>query len=358
MTGAIHIRFPIAVANTIPVGDAPADSSFTTHPNRQLKICVLQFVPWPRLAQTVIATMAFASLVVAQGRGRIVEASSLLGGPLYRTEPDGDARRQMESQLAVARAARDRAPDDANAIIEVGRRLASLGQYRDAIATFSESIRTHPGDPRMYHNRGHRFLTLRRLPEAIRDLERGVQLATGGDDQPEPDARPNAPGTPTGTLQSNLWFHLGLARYFSGDFEGAARDHRQCLAAAKSPDMQVAASHWLYMALRRLGQDSAAARVLTPVRRDMGVVESGAYHRLLLFYRGDLPVDSLLTGGGGALTNVTTGYGVANWHLGNGRRDEAVALFRRILDARSQWPAFGYLAAEAEAKRLGLGAPR
>ena len=44
--------------------------------------------------------------------------------------------------------------------------------------------------------------------------------------------------------------------------------------------------------------------------------------------------------------------GVGNWHLYNGRRDEAVSAFRQVLTS-DQWPAFGYIAAEADLKRLG-----
>jgi hypothetical protein len=76
-------------------------------------------------------------------------------------------------------------------------------------------------------------------------------------------------------------------------------------------------------------------------------------------YKGALPVDSILpsgTGEGASVADVTTAYGVANWHLYNGRRDEAVRLFRRIIASR-QWGAFGYIAAEAELARMGYAKP-
>ena len=49
---------------------------------------------------------------------------------------------------------------------------------------------------------------------------------------------------------------------------------------------------------------------------------------------------------------MTTAYGVGNWHLYNGRRAEAEAIFARILEAKSQWASFGYLASEAELARM------
>jgi hypothetical protein len=52
-------------------------------------------------------------------------------------------------------------------------------------------------------------------------------------------------------------------------------------------------------------------------------------------------------GDAGSLDFATVAYGVANWHLYNGRTDEAEALFRRIVEA-GNWPSFGHMAAEAE----------
>jgi hypothetical protein len=54
-----------------------------------------------------------------------------------------------------------------------------------------------------------------------------------------------------------------------------------------------------------------------------------------------------------SVTDATAAYGVGNWHLYNGRRAEAEAIFRRIL-AGGQWGAFGFIAAEREM----VGGPR
>jgi hypothetical protein len=85
----------------------------------------------------------------------------------------------------------------------------------------------------------------------------------------------------------------------------------------------------------------------------MDVIENQAYYRLLLLYKGELPLDSVLTVGPTgemSVTDATAAYGVGNWHLYNGRRADAERVFRRIL-AGGQWGAFGYIAAEAELAR-------
>lgn len=281
------------------------------------------------------------------------EAVSLLGDTLVAPPLSDSLRSARERQLADAQTAYAR-DSTADALIWVGRRAAYLGRYRDAVDLFTAGISRFPEDARFYRHRGHRYITLRRFDLAIADLERGASLAAGQPDQVEPDGLPNARHTPTSTLQSNIWYHLGLAYYLQGDFPNALRVYRECLAVSKNPDMLVATSNWLYLTLRRLNGMAEAAQVLSPIRRDLDIIENRAYHRLLLLYQGELPPDSLLglsPAGEPSLEDVTTAYGVGAWHLVNGRQGDAERIFRAIVGARGQWAAFGYLAAEAELAR-------
>lgn len=276
------------------------------------------------------------------------EAMSLLGQPLFAPEIPAETRAAMEQHLAEARARYDANPDDADAIIWLGRRLAYLGYYRDAIDVFSEGIRKHPGDARMYRHRGHRFITTRQMSRAVSDLETAAELMRDRPDEVEPDGQPNRYGIPTSTLKSNIWYHLALAHYLKHDFESALAVWRRAVDAADNDDMLVASADWLYMTLRRLGQDAEAAAVLERIRPDMRILENDAYHRRLLMYKGLIPPDSVMPANTqDAVQLATYGYGIANWHLYGGDRYTAEVLFRRILGGPN-WAAFGYIAAEAE----------
>ena len=59
------------------------------------------------------------------------------------------------------------------------------------------------------------------------------------------------------------------------------------------------------------------------------------------------------SGDDATLQSTTTAYGVGMWYLLNGDADEAERIFRLIHAGRNQWPAFGYIAAEAELAGLG-----
>jgi hypothetical protein len=279
------------------------------------------------------------------------EARSLFGQPLYAPELPLDVRQRLEAQLDSARLAYEKDPDGADAIIWYGRRSAALGQYQQAVALFTEGIRKHPRDPRFYRFRGHRWITLRRFDRAVGDLEHAVRLVRGQPDEIEPDASPT-PAGPLSTLQGNIWYHLGLAYYLRGEFARAAPAFRVALGLARNDDSRVAAADWLYMSLRRLGRVEEAAAVLRPFGPQVRVFENQSYLRRLRLYRGELPPDSLLDPEGrSSLDLATLAYGVGNWYLYNGRESDAEAVFWRITSAEN-WAPFGYIAAEADLRRL------
>jgi tetratricopeptide (TPR) repeat protein len=264
-----------------------------------------------------------------------------------------EAAKQMERQLTDARAAYKANPNDADAIIWLGRRLAYPGRFNEAIEVFSEGIRKFPNDARFYRHRGHRYITLRRFDLAIRDFKQAAALVKGKPDEVEPDGQPNARNIPTSTLQFNIWYHLGLAYYLIGDNQKALASYRECLKVSKNPDALVATTHWLYITLRRLNRTNEARRLLSNIDSGLEIIENDGYYQLLLMYKGLVTDKWLLEQASkqqaGAASHSIL-YGIGNWHLSNGQRDEAMAIFKRILDT-DQWTSFGFIAAEADMER-------
>lgn len=311
-----------------------------------------------RLAATLLIALAVLAACVppvrrGPGPAGPPEAVSLLGYPLYSPELPRESRQRLEAQLDSARQAYERNPDDADALIWYGRRTAYLGRYREAIGIFSEGIKRHPGDPRMYRHRGHRYITVRRFGSAVADLNRAALLSRGRPDAVEPDGLPNAAGVPLTTLQGNIWYHLGLAHYLRGEFGAAASGFRQALLLARNDDSRVAAADWLYMSLRRQGRPAEAQQVLAQVPASPVILENQAYYRRIRMYRGELPPDSLLAADGQTgVETATQGYGVGNWYLYNGDPARAQEIFWKVTSAEN-WAPFGYIAAEADLRRLG-----
>ncbi|MDH3494861.1 MAG: tetratricopeptide repeat protein [Acidobacteriota bacterium] len=266
-----------------------------------------------------------------------------------------EARADFEIKQAKAKADHQKDPKDADALIWFGRRTAYLGDYKKAIHIYTEGIRMHPRDARMYRHRGHRFISIRCFDDAIRDFERAAAIFEGEPDQVEPDGLPNALNIPTSTLQSNTWYHLGLAHYLKGDFDKALEAYRACIYVSENPDMFVATANWLYVTLRKMGKNKEAAAILEKVDDDLDVIENESYYDLLKLYKGSLKPDDFVVGKADALSNASVQYGLGNWELINGNRNLAMTYFKRVLDG-DQWSSFGFIAAEAEMKRLGATA--
>jgi tetratricopeptide (TPR) repeat protein len=262
-----------------------------------------------------------------------------------------ETRAQREQDLVNARAEYERNPNDPDALIWLGRRTAYLGNYRHAIEVFTEGIRRHPRDARMLRHRGHRWITLRQFDLAVADLTRAAQLVRGQADQIEPDGLPNARNIPLTTLQSNIWYHLGLAHYLRGDFEKALEAYRAAMKVSKNPDGVVSTAHWLYSTLRRLGRPAEAETVLEPIGTDMEIIENRAYHKLLLMYRGEIAPEELLNEDPNTVDGATILYGIGNFHIAGGQPERARPIFEKIT-AGSQWSSFGFIAAEADLHRL------
>lgn len=283
---------------------------------------------------------------------QLPETLSLLGKPLVSPAIPPDRRRTLEADLASARAAFDKNPQDVDAAIWLGRRTAYLGRFGEAIEIYTRAIELHPDDPRLYRHRGHRYITLRKFDLAIRDFRRAADLVEGKPDQMEPDGQPNARNLPTSTLNSNIYYHLGLAHYLKGEFADARSAFQECLDFSKNPDMLVATTSWLYMTLQRLGLKEDAQRVLDPIAPDMDVIENEAYYRLLMAHKGRASQESLKSNTKG-VDAVTIGYALGNTSIAAGRVEEGVKHLKSLLEKHAnQWPAFGYIAAEADVARL------
>ena len=270
------------------------------------------------------------------------QAVSLAGRPLFPAEPSPEARQKHEAARKAAAAD----PASADALVWQGRWAAYTGDYREAIRVFTRGIGKFPSDARFYRHRGHRYISVREFGRAVRDLEKAASLIEGKPDEIEPDGAPNPRGIPVSTLHSNIFYHLGLAYFLENDLEKALSVYRKGLETAPNDDMRVATAHWLYMTLRLLGREDAARQALGPVHADMDVIENGVYHRLLLFYKGEIVADAVAAVDEATTTNDAAAFGLANWRFCGGDRDGAREILASILKGEG-WASFGFIAAEA-----------
>jgi len=279
-------------------------------------------------------------------------SSNKLDEPNYFISPLGKkltAAPPSENMLAKyeeAKANFEANPADVENHIWLGRRIAYLGRYEEAIEVYSKAIEQFPNDSRLYRHRGHRYISIRKFDEAIQDFEKAVTLIEGKENEIEPDGLPNHLNIPISSLHGNIWYHLGLAYYLKHDYENAYWAYKKCREVGNNYDNIVSSTHWLYMIQRRMENDTLAAQILNPILADSSVIENMSYYSLCKLYKGFYTVDSLNTLEEGSASDAVK-YGVANWYFYNGDKQKAKELMETLLESKS-WASFGYIAAESD----------
>jgi len=276
------------------------------------------------------------------------EAVSLQGEPLLRPQPE--AKDKLEPLLEAAQREYVASPQSVDAAVWVGRRLAYLGRYREAIEWYSAALARHGDEPKLLRHRGHRWLTIRCIEEARADFEPAPRLLDTKPDEVEPDGIPNSRNQPISSLHSNVWYHLALAEFLLRQDEQALAASEAGRRVSTNPDRLVSQTYWQYLILRRLGRESEAKAILDPIIESLDIVENYAYLRLLLVYKGLASEEEVLLGATGEIEMPTLAYGLGMRALFDGNAVKAKVLFERATSGPA-WPAFGFLAAEAELAR-------
>ncbi len=294
--------------------------------NKQRRLFVAGAVVAPVLVFAIVAGTTAGQKPTADEP----EVVSLLGRPLYRTPGEGEALAELETSLREAALKLEADPGNPETIILYGRALAGLWRYHDAIDVYTRGIAAHPDLAMLYRHRGHRYISVREFGKAAADLARAAELNDHDFD---------------------IWYHLGLAHYLLGDFDKALPAYERGLAVAEGDDSKIAISNWLNITLLRLGQKAEADALLEMITEGMEVVENRSYYDLLLLYKGLKPASDIEARAAASdLDLATTGYGIGGWHLTKGDTEKAREIFRKIVETK-YWPAFGFIAAEAELSR-------
>ena len=243
-------------------------------------------------------------------------------GVTYVSQPDTGGVARAESTLGAA-------PREVARIIKLGLAQSAIRRYREAIATFTRGIAIAPDSGILYRWRGHRYLSVRQLDSARADLEHGLALDS--------------------TLYG-CWYHLGIVKYVTGDFAGAAAAFARALPLAPDSGERAGSIDWSWMSLMRARRAPEAQAVLD--HNSAGPPGGNFYDRRLRLYRGQIGPDQVVTPADTSdIAVATLSYGLGNWYLLRGDTASAKQWFERSVRSGG-WPAFGFIAAEAELKRL------
>ena len=246
-------------------------------------------------------------------------------GVEYRSQPD-------TGPVARARAASNARPTDVQLLIQRGIAESAARRFLEAIQTFSRALEIAPRNAVLYRWRGHRYLSVRQFDLAARDFEVGMGLDSA---------------------VYGIWYHLGVLRFVRGDFAGAADAFARAQPLAPDAGELAGSVDWRWMSLMRAGRRAAADSLLSA--RPDSLPVTNAYRQRLRLYRGEIGPEQVITPADTSDVQLATlSFGVGNWYLTRGNGAKAREWFQRAV-ASGGWPAFGFMAAEAELARFPEG---
>lgn len=269
------------------------------------------------------------------------QVASLGGNALF-------AAKDTEGIVAAARAEATKYPLDPELLLKLGRTQDALLRFRDSTETYANGIEKFPKDYRFYRMRGQRYISTRQFPKAIEDLERVTK---------------QAPASFEGA------YYLGLAYYFNGDHEKAAKELARCEAQMKTPpaisgalpggrscesmredgNWLIPLQYWRYLALRRAGLKAEAKKYLDQdVNALMEIKSTGAFYDALLYFKGVKEINEMLAGANeGNRDYLTRASATATYLFTEGERAKGCAIWSRsAMD--SNWDHLGVINAESE----------
>jgi hypothetical protein len=139
-------------------------------------------------------------------------------------------------------------------------------------------------------------------------------------------------------------------RFVNGDFGGAADLFRRARPLAPNDGERAGSIDWLWMSLSRAGRHDEARAMLA--RETDSLPAGNAYTKRIGLYRGQLTPETAFEPADTADIQIATlNYGIGNWYLTKGDTARARQYFQRSVQSGG-WPAFGFIASEAELRRM------
>lgn len=275
-----------------------------------------------RSVRTMWLTLAMALSAVSV-RAQSVQYTSA-AGIVFRSQADTGAIARAEQALAAE-------PNNIERIIALGIAQSGVRQFREAIQTFTRGLRIDPKNAVLYRWRGHRFLSVRDYDRALADLNQGASIDSS---------------------VYGIWYHLGILRYIRGEYAAAAEAFKRGLPIAPNAGERAGSYDWQWMALMRAGKEDAARALLRSMPDSVPIAAANAYSQRLRLYQGRIgPGDVFTPADTGDVAVATLSYGIGNWYLLRKETKRAKEWFERSVQSGG-WPAFGFMASEAELKRM------
>ena len=294
-----------------------------------------------RLAAAFLAMLLLPGAGLAQtppSAATSGHAHSLIGTPLRNPDWSPQTIAYLEKDVEIARAVLEIAPEREDSYIWLGRRLAYLNRFDEAIEVFTRGLEKFPDSYKLLRFRGRKLARTRQFEAALADYTRGIALVEGIQDSYEPDGLINARNQFLGSYRSNLHYYHAQTSWAVGDYATtlAGMERSASEPLVQNEDHQIAIRYWRYLALRKLGRHEEARAAVADTPQDLELLENDSYYDGVRFLQGRLDAGAVLAKG-----DAVSSFAVAMEHLFRGELADAERLLERIIADSPQgfWPA-------------------
>ena len=278
------------------------------------------------------------------------EGRSLLNENLDEINMPKETQQFRTNHLRLSQANFNTKSDTLPYIIEYGKALAAVGQMRAAIEVFNDGLSIYTESHELLRYRGHAFLMIREINQAIEDLQQAAFYARHSSKTADFPGFEQSSYASRFTMQYNIWYYLGVAFYVKGNYDKAVSSFRKCIDASFNDDMLVGATDWGYMAYRRIGNMQRANELIMAISNATKVSFYYAHlYNVFLYKQMKTPKELMnyfknYEYEGNSATQL---YGVGSWFLHNGDASQAIQTFRKGVNDLN-WNNVGVLAAESD----------
>lgn len=297
------------------------------------------------MKRRISLTLLLFLIIATSARAEENVTETLVGTPITEPGWSAETKARLEKDLEIARAVMDIAPEREDSYIWLGRRLGYLARNGEAVDVFTAGLERFPDSYKLMRFRGRHLARNRQFERAIADYRRAAELVEGIQDSYEPDGIINARHQYLGSYRSNIHYYLGQTSWAVGDYQATYDGMTRAAAEplVQHDDRRVATGFWLYLALRKLGNDEDAQAVVDAIPEDLELVENHDYYLGVRLFKGTLSEEELLSFAG-----LNSTFGAAMVHLIEGREDKAEEMLQDLVAGSSQ----GYWPAESELLQL------
>jgi len=275
----------------------------------------------------------------------VVEATSFSGNNLYQLEVDSAIMAKYSSLIRTYELKENLSEQN---YIDLGNSYASIYQFNNAIKIYTDGLALYPNSFKLLRFRAHRLLSIRKVDEALADLEKALGFM---DETYANEVEYGVDGKMQGTYEHWIYYHLGLGNYLKGNYEKAISAYENCLRTSASGLDKAGSVYWLSTCYFKAQDTEKGEQILADFVFDPDTDLNYSYSLRILLHQGkkkpqdlmdtDKPIEEWTKG------EVSLAFDIGNWYIRKGQEAKGLSIHQKLLGS-PYWNVWVYVVTEKD----------